>query len=190
MFLSGSGGNEQSKIENTSFIAPPVLDSLPQATSSANIAISGLSFKNQTIKLYINDNLIDETKTDNKGLFLFKETINPGENIIKAKAIAGDKESEFSGSIIIAFKNAPPSLNISSPSDNQAFSKDQNTAEIKGTTDPDVKITVNGLWAITDSSGKFSYSLPLQDGENKIKITATDLAGNKNEKVIKVIYSP
>lgn len=190
LFLSGSQGKEEIKIQNSSFIAPPVLDSLPQATSSANIVISGLSSKNQTIKLYINNSLIDETKTDDKGIFLFKETIIPGENTIKAKAIAGDKESDFSGSIIIAFKSTPPSLNISSPSNNQSFSKDQNTAEVKGTTDPDVRVTVNGLWAITDSSGKFSYSLPLENGENKIKISAADLAGNKTEKEIKVNYSP
>lgn len=190
LFLSGSQGKEEIKVQNSSFIAPPVLDSLPQATSGANIAISGLSSKNQTIKLYINGNLIDEAKTDEKGIFLFKETISPGENTIKAKALAGGKESDFSGSIIVAFKNAPPSLNIISPSDNQSFSKDQNTAEIKGTTDPDVRVTVNGLWAITDSNGNFSYTLPLQGGDNKIKIEAADTAGNKSTKEIKVTYSP
>lgn len=191
LFLSGAKGNqEQSQSQNPSFIAPPVLDSFPQATSSASIIISGIASKKQTVNLYINDNLVATTKAEEDGKFLFKETIKSGENIIKAKAVAGEKESDFSNTIITAFKSAPPSLNLSSPSDGQSFSKDQNTAEIKGTTDSDVRVTVNGLWAIADSSGNFSYSLPLQNGENRIKIVATDQAGNKTEREIKVAYSP
>ncbi len=190
LFLSGSKGNQQqSQNHNPSFIAPPILDSFPQATSSANIIISGVATKDQTISLYINDSLVDTTKTKADGTFSFEETISTGENIIKAKTIVGNKESEFSIPLTISLKNAPPSLQVSSPSDGQSFSKDQNTAEIKGTTDTDVKITVNGFWAITDDNGNFLYRLPLQNGENKIKIIATDIAGNKKELEIKVNYS-
>ena len=188
LFLSGSKGGEAQLENKASFIAPPILNSFPQATSSANITISGISSKDETIKLYINDGFVQETKTKEDGTFSFEEEIKLGENTIKVKAAVGDKESEFSKSITIALKSAPPSLNVSSPSDNQSF-KDQNTVDIQGTTDPDVKITVNGFWAITDSQGLFSYRLPLQSGENKIKITATDIAGNKTEKEIKVTYS-
>lgn len=191
LFLSGSKGNqEQSENKNPSFIPPPILNSFPQATSSANITISGIASKNQTINLYINDDLISETETNDDGSFSFKETVKPGENTIKAKAVVDDKESEFSQPTTIIFKNAPPSLSINSPSDGQSFGKDQNMADVNGSTDQDVKITVNGFWAITDSDGSFSYSLPLQNGENKIKIIASDVAGNRTEKEIKVTYSP
>lgn len=190
LLLTGSQNKEGTKIQNSSFIAPPVLDSFPQATSSANIIISGVASKKQTVNLYINDGLIDTVEAGDDGRFSFKQTINPGENTIKSKAVVSEKESEFSNTIITAFKNAPPSLNVSFPSDNQSFSKDQVAIDVKGTTDSDVKITVNGFWAITDSNGNFSYSLPLQNGENKIKIIATDIAGNKAEREIKVIYSP
>lgn len=191
LFLSGSKDNqEQSKFQNPSFIVPPVLNPISQATSSANIIVSGIASKNQTINLYVNNDLVDKTETKGNGSFSFEEIIKPGENTIKAKAVVGDKESEFSQSIITAFKSAPPSLNLSSPSDGQTFTKDQNIAEIKGTTDIDVKVTVNGLWAITDNLGNFSYRLPLQNGENKIKIIATDIAGNKIEKEVRFTYSP
>lgn len=191
LFLSGSKGAEvQSQNHNPSFIAPPILDPLPQATRSANIIISGIASKDQTINLYINDNLIDSIKTKKDGTFSFKETISTGENTIKAKAVAGNKESEFSNEITTSFKSAPPSLKISSPSDGQSFSKDQNAAEVKGTTDSDVKVTINGFWMITDNSGNFSYHLALVSGENKIKIEAVDTAGNKKELEIKVTYSP
>jgi hypothetical protein len=190
LFLSGGkGGEAQLEKKDPSFIATPVLNSLPAATSSANITISGISSKDQTIKLYINDDFTDEIKTKENGTFSFKEEIKAGENTIKAKAVVGDKESEFSKSITIALKSAPPSLNVHSPSDGQSF-KDQNTVDIQGTTDPNVRITVNGFWAITDSDGSFSYRFPLQNGDNKIKIVATDIAGNRIEKELKISYSP
>ncbi|MBI2613676.1 MAG: hypothetical protein HYW62_02800 [Candidatus Levybacteria bacterium] len=189
LFLSGSKAQVQLEKKDPSFIAPPVLNSLPQATSSAKIIISGISSKDQIIKLYLNDDFIDEDKTKEDGTFSFEEEIKAGENIIKAKAVEDDKESEFSQSITIALKSAPPSLQVNSPSDGQSY-KDQNTADVQGTTDPDVKITVNGFWAITDSDGSFSYRLPLQNGENKIKIVAMDIAGNKKELEVKVTFSP
>lgn len=191
VFLSGLRNNqEQSLRHDPSFISPPIVNSLPEATSSATVVISGVASKDQTIELYINDDLINKTQTEENGSFSFEEKIKPGENTIKVKAIVEKKESEFSNPLTISFKSAPPSLNISSPSDGQSFSKDQNTVDVKGTTDTDVKITVNGFWAITYNNGSFSYSLPLQNGENKIKIVATDIAGNSIEKELRVTYSP
>ncbi|MBI4089148.1 MAG: hypothetical protein HY424_00395 [Candidatus Levybacteria bacterium] len=190
LFLTNFKGNQaESQNNKPLFIAPPILDSFPQATSSADIVISGIASKNQIINLYINGDMVNTTKTKDDGTFSFKETIPTGENTIKAKAVVQDKESDFSNSIVTAFKTAPPSLNITSPVNDTTYGKDQNFADIKGATDADVKVTVNGFWAITDSNGNFSYRLPLQNGENKIRITATDTAGNKTEKEIKLNYS-
>jgi len=190
-FLSGSKTNQELlNSNNPSFIAPPILDSFPEATASAEIIISGIASENQLIDLYINGNLVNTTKTGDNGRFSFNEVINPGENTIKTKAIAGDKESNFSNTIITAFKSAPPSLNIISPTNDQSFEKDQNFVDIRGTTDVDAKITVNGFWAITDGNGNFSYRLPLQNGDNNIIIISTDAAGNNTEKNMKVTYSP
>lgn len=191
LFLSGSKGNqEQTENKDPSFIAPPILNPFPQATSSANVVISGVASKDQVVNLYINDNFINKTKTKEDGTFSFEEAIEPGENVIKAKAVVKDKESEFSEPLTLVFKSAPPSLDIREPIDGQSFGKEQNIADVHGITDPDVKITVNGFWAITDSQGLFSYRLPLQNGENKIKIIATDIAGNRTEKDVRVTYSP
>lgn len=189
LLLSGSQGKNEIP-QNSSFIAPPILDSLPSATSSADITISGIASKKQNVNLYINSNLVNTIKTRDDGRFFFKEIIKTGENSINAKVSLNGKESDLSNTITVVLKSAPPFLNITSPSENQSFSKDQNIAEIRGSSDIDVKITINGLWAITDDSGKFVYRLPLQNGENKIKVTATDLAGNKTEKEIRVSYSP
>lgn len=194
LFISGSKSSSESENSNSaSFVAPPVIDPLPyDATSSAQISISGKAFPEQTINLYINDELVDKVSVIDNDSFIFKDIIlKPGENSIKTKALADDKkQSDYSNTITVSLKKEPPALSVDSPSDNQSFPKDENTANVSGKTDPGVKVTVNDFWAIVDSDGKFSYTLKLHDGDNQIKIIATDDAGNKTEKEIKVTYSP
>lgn len=175
---------------NPSFISPPVLNPLPSATNSAALVISGNGNTGQTVRIYINDNLIDETPTKKDGSFSINETLKKGTNTIQTKSELNGKESDFSNSIVVTYSDTKPSLEITSPSDGQTFSKDQNTAPVSGKTDPDVKITVNGFWAIVDDNNNFSYSLPLQNGDNQIKVIATDNASNTTEKDIKITYNP
>ena len=190
LFISGSKNSKDSiKNENT-FIAPPILNPMPSATNSAQITVSGTSIANDKIEIFINDSKIDEKKPEKDGNFSFDISLPQKENTIKAKAVKDKKESDFSAPINISFVNSAPTLKISSPSDGDSFSKDQNSVEVKGETDAFVKITVNDFWAITDQSNHFSYILPLKNGENQIKITAVDQAGNKTEKTIKVTYNP
>lgn len=190
LFISGSKNTENENISNVKdFVPVPILNSMPSATSSAEVIISGFASPKQIIELYINENLIDKKLADDKGIFSFEERINSGENIIKAKAIIKNNESEFSSPISIVLRNNPPMLQIDSPIDNQSFSKDQTIIDIKGTTDPDVKVTVNGFRAITDATGHFLYRLSLSSGENKLKIIAEDQAGNRTEKELTVTFS-
>jgi len=190
LFISGSKDYDQNiKHEDSSFISPPFLNPLPIATNSAEVIIGGVSAPNQTIMLYINDNLVNTAETQKNGNFSFIETLTKAENVIKVKAKANGKESEFSA-LNIAYINTPPSLTVASPTSDQSFSKDQNTVEIRGETDALTKVTVNDFWAITDQSNHFSYVLTLKEGENLIKVVATDRAGNKTEKEIRVTYSP
>lgn len=191
LFISGSKNFDQNiKRDYIAFIPPPILNPMPNSTNSAEIIVSGTGSSNQTINLYINDNLVNKTKTQKNGNFSFGQTLSEKENAIKAKAEANGKESKFSLTLNISYKTTPPSLNINSPTDGQTFSKDQNTVDVKGETDSQVKVTVNGFWAITDQNNYFSYNVPLKSGENSIKIIAIDLAGNKTEKEIKATYSP
>lgn len=166
------------------------MNPLLSATNSANIIISGNSSPNQIVNLYINNSLIDKAQTKSDGSFTFTESLTPGENVIKTNATFNDKASDFSDTQTVIFKSALPSLTVDSPSDGQAFSKDKNVVQVKGKTDSDVKVTVNDLWIIVDESNNFSYNLPLKNGENPIKIVATDQAGNKKEIDLKVNYSP
>ena len=179
--------------DETNYVAPPILNPLVSATNSAQIIISGKAFKDQTINLYINNSQTDQIQTDKNGVFVFTETLKSGDNQIKAKAENNGKQSDFSNVFDVVLKNSAPTLDISTPSDGQRFDKNSigsgNSISVSGKTDQGVSVTVNGFWAVVDDSNNFSYTLPLQNGDNQIKIIAIDQAGNKTEKDIKVNYS-
>ncbi|OGH38271.1 MAG: hypothetical protein A3B44_01315 [Candidatus Levybacteria bacterium RIFCSPLOWO2_01_FULL_38_21] len=191
LFLSGQKKSDGSlKSAQSTYISPPVLNPIPSATNSAEVLVSGIASKNEIINLYINDSLSEKKETEDNGNFSFKISLKTGDNKIKAKATKTDKESDFSNELVATYINSPPSLSVDSPTDGQKFEKDQNTLKVLGKTDSGVRITVNGFWAVIDENNNFSYSLPLQDGDNAIKVVAQDQAGNKAEKEIKVTYSP
>ena len=190
LFLAGSKDNQSSQNSNQiNFVAPPTLNPLPSATNSAKIIISGKSTKNTKIELFINDDLSDDVETDKDGNFVFTPNLEPGDSRIKTRAIYKDKKSDFSVSFDVIFKNSQPTLEITSPSDGQTFKKDQNSVNVQGKTDLGVSVTINGFWAVIEDNNNFSYTLPLQNGDNEIKVVAVDQAGNKSEKSLKVNYS-
>lgn len=177
---------------NSSILLPPTLDDPFSATNSATISVTGTAASKEKIELFVNDNLVDTVDTKDDGSFSFNNVaLTTGGNTIKAKAKANNKETDFSNILSITYRNNPPSLTVDAPMDGQTFSGGgQQTQVVKGKTDPNVKVTVNGFWAVTDSSGNYSYSLSLQNGDNQIKIIAQDPAGNQAEKDIKVSFNP
>ncbi len=190
LLISNSKGTTTGSDQNTiSFISPPTLNPTFSATNSAQVTITGIADKGRDVYLYINNLQTDQTTADDKGNFKFSETLNKGINQITAKEIYNGKESNFSNPISITYLNSLPKLDVSNPTDGEKFQKDQNTVLVSGSTDPGVSVTVNGFWAVIDDNNNFSYNLPLQNGDNQIKIVATDQAGNRTEKDLTVNYS-
>lgn len=172
------------------FLNTPILDTLPIATNSAKIIVTGVSSADVSVILYVNDKRIEETDVNKKGEFSFEYLLSKGNNKIYVRSQKENEKSDISEIANVVFDDTPPPLSINSPSDGQSFSKDQNSANVTGTTEEEARVTINGFWAIVNEDNSFSYSLPLQNGENTIKVVSTDLAGNKSEKEIKVNYSP
>jgi hypothetical protein len=190
---SESTQNNSAQEQNTIYIAPPFLDPQPTATNSATIKISGTQSSNLSvqIKLYVNNELIDVTKTRTNNTFEFTDIkLKEGQNNIKAIASIQNNNSADSNICTISYIKKAPSLSIDSPQENESYSGENNTAMIKGKTDLGVKIKVNDFLAITKSDGSYSYALPLHNGDNNIKIIALDEAGNITEKDLKITYSP
>lgn len=189
LFLSGSKQSSLPIKNTTDFLMAPVLNPLPTATNSAKFTLSGKADPQAMIEFYLNSNLVDKTQADKNGNFSFDSMYVKGDNKIYVLAKIDNKSSNPSDTLDTLYINSQPTLTISSPSDGQQFTKDQSEISVTGSTDPQVKVTVNGYWAIVDQSNNFNYKLKLQSGDNTIKIEAEDLAGNKTEKEIKVKYS-
>jgi hypothetical protein len=185
--LTGTEEVEQTT-QSTTYIAPPTLDAPFEATSSATLSLSGFAQADQTIALFRNGKQIAKTSTKDNNSFTFRTVrLDEGENVFKTRVITTDqKHSEYSNEIKIALLNEPPELTVDAPQDGQVFKKDGRPVKVSGKTNPNVKVTVNDFWAIVDDEGNYSYLYTLKDGENELKIVATDNANNKTEKILKI----
>lgn len=173
---------------SVSYIAPPTLDALPDATNSAEIVVSGYATNKDQINLYVNGSLVDKTTPDSDKTFTFRDVkLDSGKNEITAKAVAKNKkQSDYSNEIVISYLNKSPELTIENPQNDQKVPKDNRNITVTGKTDTGVKVTVNGFWTIEQPGGKFSYDMVLNEGDNTIKVEAIDTAGNKTAKEVKV----
>jgi hypothetical protein len=168
---------------------PPVLETLPEATNSSKISISGKADKGNKVQIFLNEKLLDEIDTDENGKFIYENiNLNDGLNSINAKQLYQDKISEFSQIQKIQLIKSEPQLEISYPENEKKFYSEENTIEISGATDPENKIYINNKMVIVENDGNFSYSIKLNEGENKYTIKAIDIAGNNTEKELKLYY--
>jgi hypothetical protein len=101
-----------------------------------------------------------------------------------------ESQTEFKDEMGILSDLTPPELSITSP-ENGAKTKESSIL-IEGKTDAEAKILINNA-EVKNESGVFSYKANLNAGENKIKISVVDTAGNKTEKeltITKVVMEP
>lgn len=174
--------------QSDTYVAPPTLNPTETATSSAATVVTGLGEKKQRIDLYRNGKLISKTTVKADNTFRFTNvTLVEGENTLRAKAVdANNQQSDYSNEVAITFSNKPPELTIDAPLEGQVFKKSGGAVKVSGKTNAGAKVTVNDFRAIVDTEGNYSYLYPLKDGENELKIVATDPANNKVEKTIHI----
>ncbi len=191
LLVEKKGETTSADDQNAVFIPPPQLDSLPDATNSAEITIKGSAVNGDKVQLFLNGKKFKETDITANNSFTFTNVrLEKGANTIKARTVLEDgKLSRYSDSISIYYLSDPPELSIYFPSDGQSFTKENNPIRISGKTSQSAKVTVNDFWAIVDDEGNYHYTLLLKGGENYIKVKAVDKAGNTTEKEIKVTYS-
>lgn len=168
----------------TTTVAPPrspFLSSLPKYTKNKTVAVKGYAEEGVTVKLIVNGAEYGKNLADKEGSFIFDlvELIE-GENQIFAVALnSASNPSAPSPTTTIVYKNKPPKLEIETPNENQSLIQKENGFLVSGLTDKDCLVTVNDHRAIVDLTGKFTLTVYLTEGINKIKILAKDQAGNE-----------
>lgn len=163
------------------------ISTIPQATNSASIYVSGTILNFDTLDFFINGKKVKEIKTSAD---TFNEKIGDlasGNNNVYVMAKSTDnKLSKNTINYSVLYKSDPPKLDISTPGDNSTTNKQE--IPINGDTDKEVYVHVNDLPVVVDANGSFQTSIRLKDGDNQIAITAEDVAGNVTSKSLKVTY--
>ncbi len=112
---------------------------------------------------------------DENGKFTTKVKLNEGQNRVIIQA-ADDIGREAVVMLLVILDTTPPQINCEVP---QLVSEASLT--LKGTTEKEAKVVVNGTEAQVDDKGNFQATLTLKPGLNPVKIVATDMAGNVKE---------
>ena len=86
----------------------------------------------------------------------------------------------------LSFLTKPPELVIECPSEDLIVREEK--ILIKGKTQINAEISINGGGVWLDENGVFNQELFLQEGINVIKIIAVNKFGRKNEVIRKIIY--
>lgn len=164
------------------------IDSIPSSTNSAKIYVGGSVINFNKVYFYINGDQVKDINLNSSDNF--NEIIGDlkvGNNEIFVKGKQDDKSAGKKTKIYnIIYKDTKPKLDITEPQDNTKTSKNEIT--IKGSTDKETFIKINNLPIVVDSLGNFQTTLMLQEGDNNITISAEDIAGNTENKTMKVAY--
>ncbi len=178
--------NENYSIKKDDFYGTVDIDLIPDATNSASILISGRASNYDTVQVYLNDKKVEEREvSDNFNIEI--NNLTEGENVVYLIAKSTkDKSTKKSDNYTVIYKKDKPNLEITSPKNDEKTNKDE--IKVVGKTDKEVIIEINNMPVVVNTLGEFQNSVKLQSGENKIIITAQDIAGNIETKEIKVIY--
>ena len=168
--------------QSQTIILPPVLDPQPIATKSSTLKITGSGEQGLTVILYINEKETKKTIVTKDGTFSTLLTIKDGTNTLSAK-LADDKGnmSDLSNILSVSAKSTPPILEVESPEDNATINGESNLVTVSGHTEDGTSVTINGRLVVIKTDNSFSYPYPLNEGDNKLVIVASDQAGNKTQ---------
>lgn len=189
MLLEKRNNTDTQTSETSAIILPPILDPIPEATNSSKLIISGTAQSNAEVYIYRNNEKVQKETADHDGLFSTTITTHTGENVIYAKQASEDGAmSDSSQKRTTLLITSSPVLTITSPGKNDTKSGDDDTVVVEGTTDSDMRVTVNDRVVVVSKDGSFSYPFSLDEGENKLIIVATDRAGNQTKETRIVTY--
>ena len=178
--------------ENKDTIPPqvPIIAAPATATNSAAIKISGFGEAKAKLLMVVNGEEKEALTISEQGDFETEVTLEEGSNelLFYATDEAGN-ESSLSTKYVIKYDSIAPTITIDSPLDKATIELKKNQlTKIIGSTEANARLLINDRLTLANNEGYFSLSYNLNEGENKIKIVATDEAGNTSEKEIIVNF--
>jgi len=123
---------------------------------------------------------------DYQGIFHGEVNLEAGPNIIEI--ITSDFYGNEKSSILTVIYVAALPLTVTDPLNNTVVVSQSLT--VKGITNADAVVSINGKVVSVDASGHFSEPVTLEVGPNLIEVLASDFYGNSANVMVTVIYSP
>ncbi|MEH7633752.1 S8 family serine peptidase [Bacillus pumilus] len=154
-------------------------------TNKDELEIEGKASPGLDVAIYQNDEEIAKVKADQSGVFKEKVTVSSGEHVFTAATVTDKGATKRSKPVKVIIDQTAPVLTIDTPKKGKKTNKESLTVEGKVTDDHLAQVTVNGKKATT-KDGTYSARILLENGENTIKVTAKDAAGNKTTKKINI----
>lgn len=180
LFIDRIRGNTPTTQSQEALILPPILDPIPSATNSSSLVVNGSGQADLTLLVYVDGEESETTTVSKNGTFTITLTdLSEGTKHISAKQ-RDDKGniSVLSNVLSVLIKKKGPLLELTAPEDRSTITGEDNKATISGKTEEEASVTVNGRVIVVSGDLSFTYKYPLNEGENKLTIVATDRAGN------------
>ncbi|HCP60348.1 MAG TPA: hypothetical protein DIT43_02075 [Dehalococcoidia bacterium] len=188
LLAAGCGGGTPTSTETPTSTTTPdelVLEITEPADESvvdvSRITVSGSTLADAVVS--INGVIAD---VDYQGIFTDEVNLDAGPNVIEV--VASDfYGNEKSAILTVIYATALP-LTVSEPLNDSVVTLQ--TVTVRGATNADATVSVNGKIVSVDESGNFSEPVNLDLGPNLIEVLASDFYGNSATVTITVIYSP
>jgi len=123
---------------------------------------------------------------DYQGIFTGEVNLDAGPNIIEV--VASDFYGNEKSAILTVIYTAALPLTVSEPLNDSVVTSQ--TVTVKGVTNADAVVSIDGKIVSVDASGNFSEPVTLDLGPNLIEVLVNDFFGNSATVTITVIYSP
>jgi flagellar hook assembly protein FlgD len=136
------------------------------------LAVQGLTDSDATVWITGNPQPIG---VDNQGRFSLQHRLVEGDNQIEIRAVdpAGNNVRLTRQ---ITLVTTPPEVSITSPVDDEWTN--QALATVGGQAPPGTTLEINDRQVAVNADGAFSYEMLLEEGDNLIRVVATDDVGN------------
>ncbi len=174
--------------KNSDFIGTVSIDSIPNATNSAQFTVSGTAVNFNTVELYLNGEQVKSIKLDTSDGFTAQiGDLQTGTNEVYAVGIDTQNNQQKKTQVYtVEYLNQPPKLDVQSPPDHTKTNT--NEIVVKGQTDKETYVRINDSPVVVGATGEFQYTVQLKEGDNSISVVAQDVAGNQTTKSLTVTY--
>jgi len=125
--------------------------------------------------LWLNDQPQPIVLSSNGG-FSLRHLLREGENRIELTAVdPSGNASSVTRNVTLVLR--PPEIILDNPPDDLWIN--QRLLSVQGRADPDAQLLVDGKEAAVDADGRFNVDVLLEEGENVLRVQATDPVGNE-----------